>query len=293
MVSDACRWWSTRLEKKEVRNLSALTTGEILEKVSDSGIAKAEGKTLRLLIWALLAGAYIAFGAQASQMVSFNLLADPDSLGVGRLVSAAVFPVGLMMVVLCGAELFTGNCLMIIGVLDRKIRISGMLRNWVLVYLGNFLGALLVVALMKSTGLWETGSGLLGASVIKTAQAKVQLSFGQAFVRGILCNWLVCLAVWMSTGARETVSKILAIWFCIGLFVISGFEHSIANMYFIPAGIAAAADSGLAQLAGCDVSVLTVGNFLVKNLLPVTLGNILGGGLFVGMVYWFTGRKLK
>lgn len=293
MVSDACRWWSTRLEKKEVRNLSALTTGEILEKVSDSGIAKAEGKTLRLLIWALLAGAYIAFGAQASQMVSFNLLADPDSLGVGRLVSAAVFPVGLMMVVLCGAELFTGNCLMIIGVLDRKIRISGMLRNWVLVYLGNFLGALLVVALMKSTGLWETGSGLLGASVIKTAQAKVQLSFGQAFVRGVLCNWLVCLAVWMSTGARETVSKIFAIWFCIGLFVISGFEHSIANMYFIPAGIAAAADSGLAQLAGCDVSVLTVGNFLVKNLLPVTLGNILGGGLFVGMVYWFTGRKLK
>ena len=293
MVSDACRWWSTRLEKKEVRNLSALTTGEILEKVSDSGIAKAEGKTLRLLIWALLAGAYIAFGAQASQMVSFNLLADPDSLGVGRLVSAAVFPVGLMMVVLCGAELFTGNCLMIIGVLDRKIRISGMLRNWVLVYLGNFLGALLVVALMKSTGLWGTGSGLLGASVIKTAQAKVQLSFGQAFVRGILCNWLVCLAVWMSTGARETVSKLFAIWFCIGLFVISGFEHSIANMYFIPAGIAAAADSGLAQLAGCDVSVLTVGNFLVKNLLPVTLGNILGGGLFVGMVYWFTGRKLK
>lgn len=293
MVSDACRWWSTRLEKKEVRNLSALTTGEILEKVSDSGIAKAEGKTLRLLIWALLAGAYIAFGAQASQMVSFNLLADPDSLGMGRLVSAAVFPVGLMMVVLCGAELFTGNCLMITGVLDRKIRISGMLRNWVLVYLGNFLGALLVVALMKSTGLWETGSGLLGASVIKTAQAKVQLSFGQAFVRGILCNWLVCLAVWMSTGARETVSKIFAIWFCIGLFVISGFEHSIANMYFIPAGIAAAADSGLAQLAGCDVSVLTVGNFLVKNLLPVTLGNILGGGLFVGMVYWFTGRKLK
>lgn len=293
MVSDACRWWSTRLEKKEVRNLSALTTGEILEKVSDSGIAKAEGKTSRLLIWALLAGAYIAFGAQASQMVSFNLLADPDSLGVGRLVSAAVFPVGLMMVVLCGAELFTGNCLMIIGVLDRKIRISGMLRNWVLVYLGNFLGALLVVALMKSTGLWGTGSGLLGASVIKTAQAKVQLSFGQAFVRGILCNWLVCLAVWMSTGARETVSKIFAIWFCIGLFVISGFEHSIANMYFIPAGIVAAADSGLAQLAGCDVSVLTVGNFLVKNLLPVTLGNILGGGLFVGMVYWFTGRKLK
>lgn len=282
-----------RNQGKEVRNLSALTTGEILEKVSDSAVAKAEGKTVRLLIWAVLAGAYIAFGAQASQMVSFNLLADPDSLGLGRLVSAAVFPVGLMMVVLCGAELFTGNCLMLIGALDRKIRISGMLRNWVLVYLGNFAGALLVVALMKGTGLWETGSGLLGASVIRTAHAKVELSFGQAFVRGILCNWLVCLAVWMSTGARETVSKIFAIWFCIGLFVISGFEHSIANMYFIPAGIAAAADSTMAQLSGCDVSVLSTGNFLIRNLLPVTLGNILGGGLFVGLVYWFTGRKVK
>ena len=132
--------------------MSALTTGEILEKVSDSGVAKAEGKAFRLLIWAVLAGAYIAFGAQASQMVSFNLLADPDSLGLGKLVSAAVFPVGLMMVVLCGAELFTGNSLMIIGVLDKKIRVSGMLRNWVLVYLGNFAGALLVVAFMRASG---------------------------------------------------------------------------------------------------------------------------------------------
>ena len=272
--------------------MSAMTTGEILEKVSDSAVAKAEGKAVRLLIWAVLAGAYISFGAQASQMVSFNLLADPQSLGLGRLVSAAVFPVGLMMVVLCGAELFTGNCLMLIGVLDRKIRIRGMLRNWILVFLGNFAGALLVVALMKGTGLWETGDGLLGASVIKTAYGKVELGFGRAFVRGILCNWLVCLAVWMSTGARETVSKIFSIWFCIGLFVISGFEHSIANMYFIPAGIAAAADSSMAQLSGCDVSVLTMGNFLVKNLLPVTLGNILGGGIFVGLVYWFTGRKV-
>ena len=148
------------------------------------------------------------------------------------------------------------------------------------------------VALLYS---WGGGSLLpVDTSLVHTvALAKTSQSAMALFFKGVLCNWLVCLAVWMSTGARETVSKIFAIWFCIGLFVISGFEHSIANMYFIPAGIVAAADSGLAQLAGCDVSVLTAGNFLVKNLLPVTLGNILGGGLFVGMVYWFTGRKLK
>ena len=225
MVSDACRWWSTRLEKKEVRNLSALTTGEILEKVSDSGIAKAEGKTLRLLIWALLAGAYIAFGAQASQMVLFRSAGGSGKSGRGTFSLCRSIPGGSDD----GGAL---RCRTVYRKLSDDHRRTGsedpnrqgVLRNWVLVYLGNFLGALLVVgALMKSTGLLGNRQrAALGASVIKTGQGKVQLSFGQAFVRGILCNWLVCLAVWMSTGARETVSKIFAIWFCIGLFVICG-----------------------------------------------------------------------
>lgn len=278
---------------KGVLKLKALTSTEILEKVSDSSIPKANSGVCRLFILAVLAGAYIAFGAQASAMASFNLTADPATLGIGKLVSAAVFPVGLMMVVLCGAELFTGNNLMTVGVLDKKIRISGMLRNWLIVYIGNFAGALIIAAFINYSGLLESGGGLLGAVTVKTAVSKTSLDFGKAFVLGIMCNWLVCLAVWMATGAQTTVSKIFAIWFCIGLFVLSGFEHSVANMYFIPAGMIASGNDAFVQLLDLDISGLTVENFLMGNLLPVTLGNIVGGGIFVGMVYWLTGRKLK
>lgn len=273
--------------------MSTLSSVEILEKTSDASIGKASGSFWKLLILAVLAGAYIAFGAQASAMVSFNLTSDTATLGLGKLVSAAVFPVGLMMVVMCGAELFTGNCLMITGVLERKIKVSGMLRNWGIVYIGNLIGSLVIVAFMSCSGLWESGGGLLGAAVVKTAVSKVSLDFGRAFVLGIMCNWLVCLAVWMATGAHETVSKIFSIWFCIGLFVLSGFEHSVANMYFIPAGIAASGNDAFVQLAGVDASVLTAGNFVLKNLIPVTLGNIVGGGMFVGIIYWITNKKLK
>ena len=261
--------------------------------VSDSGIGKANGNVWKILLLAVLAGAYIAFGAQASTMVSFNLTADAATVGLGKLVSAAVFPVGLMMVVLCGAELFTGNCLMITGVLDRKIKVSGILSNWAIVYLGNMIGSLLLVLFISVSGLWETGGGLLGAAVIKTAATKVGLGFGKAFVLGILCNWLVCLAVWMATGARDTIGKIFSIWFCIALFVMSGFEHSVANMYFIPAGMAASANDAFVQLAGVDISSLDAGGFLIGNLLPVTLGNIAGGALFVGVIYWTVHRKFK
>lgn len=273
--------------------MSALSSREILDKTSDASIGKATGGFWRLLLLAILAGAYIAFGAEASSMASFNLVSNPDTVGIGKLVSGAVFPVGLMMVVMCGAELFTGNCLMITGVLDKKIKISAMLRNWAIVYIGNCIGALIIVYFMSCSGLWDSGEGLLGAMTVKTAAAKVNMSFGRAFIMGIMCNWLVCLAVWMATGAKETISKIFAIWFCIGLFVLSGFEHSVANMYFIPAGIAAAANDSYVQLLGTDISNLTVMNFVVKNLLPVTLGNIVGGGFFVGIFYWLSNKRFK
>ena len=273
--------------------MQALTSPEILERVSDSSIPKASGSLWKLLILAVLAGAYIAFGAQASAMVSFNLTTNPETFGIGKMISAMVFPVGLMMVVLCGAELFTGNNLMIVGVLDKKIKISGMLRNWIIVYIGNLIGSVLIAVLINYSGLLESGGGLLGAVTVKTAVSKVSLDFGRAFVLGIMCNWLVCLAVWMATGAQTTVSKIFSIFFCIGLFVLSGFEHSVANMYFIPAGIIASGNDAFVQLLGLDISGLTVGNFLLKNLLPVTLGNIIGGCIFVGMAYWVSNRKLK
>ncbi len=271
--------------------MKALTSTEILRQVEDSAVTKAEGGFVKLLLLAVMAGAYISFGAYASTMASFNLTADAATFGLGRLVSAMVFPVGLMMVVLCGAELFTGNCLMITGLLGKRIKAAAMLRNWIIVYIGNFIGAMLVVFMVSYSGLLESAGGLLGAVTVKTAVGKVGLDFSRAFVLGIMCNWLVCLAVWMATGAQTAIGKIFAIYFCIMLFVLAGFEHSIANMYFVPAGILASGNEAFVQLLGLDVSGLTFGNFLINNLIPVTLGNIVGGCVFVGMGYWFVYKR--
>ena len=277
--------------KEKKSEMNSLTSGEILDKVSASGEFKATAPVWKLLLLGILAGAYIAFGAQASQMASFGLVAEASTVGLGKLVSGAVFPVGLMLVVLCGAELFTGNCLMITGLLDRRFSLQAMLRNWLIVYVGNFIGSMLIVLMVNFSGLLETGGGMLGAAVVKTAVSKCGLSFAKAILLGIMCNWMVCLAVWMATGAQNSIGKIFSIWFCIGLFVLSGFEHSVANMYFIPAGMIAAGNESFVQMAGVDTAGLGVSSFIIKNLLPVTIGNILGGGLFVGCAYWVSNRK--
>ena len=265
--------------------MTALTPREIMIKQSDGSVAKAEGSIGKLFLLAMMAGAFIALGAQGSLMASFNLTSDPSTFGIGKVVMGAVFPVGLMMVVICGAELFTGNCLMIIGTLDKKIRLSGLLRNWAIVYIGNLAGSLIIVLAIAYSGLWDSGEGLLGAVTVKTAVGKCSLSFGRAVVLGIFCNFLVCLAVWMAAGSQETIGKIFAIWFCIGLFIISGFEHSVANMYFIPAGMLAAENQSYVDMLGLDTASLTMFGFFIKNLLPVTIGNIIGGSIFVGAVY--------
>lgn len=271
--------------------MTALTPKEIMQKQSDASVGKANGSFCRLFVLAIMAGAFIAFGAQASLMGSFNLTSDPETFGLGKVVMASIFPVGLMMVVMCGSELFTGNCLMVIGVLDKKISMGQMLRNWAIVYVGNFIGSIAVALGLAVSGLWDCGGGLLGAMTVKTAIGKCSLDFGSALVLGIFCNVLVCLAVWMATGSQETIGKIFAIWFCIGLFIVSGFEHSVANMYFIPAGMLAAGNDAYVSMLGLDTSALTVFNFIVKNLIPVTLGNIIGGSLFVGVTYWGCYRK--
>lgn len=271
--------------------MGVFTSKEILQKLSDSAIGKCESRSMKILILAILAGAYIAFGAQASAMASFNLCAESATTGVGKLVAGCVFPIGLILVVLCGAELFTGNCLMVVGLMDKKVSNLNLIRNLVIVYIGNFIGSLLMVFIMSRTGLWDTGDGLLGAIVVRTAAKKCSLSFGNAFFLGILCNWLVCLAVYLATGAKDMMGKIAALWFPIMIFVMSGFEHSIANMYFIPAGIIASANDTYVGLLNIDISALTIGNFLIKNLLPVTLGNIVGGSGFVGMLYWLAYKK--
>lgn len=273
--------------------MASLTPSEILVKQSEASEVKANSGILRLMLLGILAGAFIAFGACGSLMASFNLTSDPDTFGLGKAVMGAVFPVGLMMVVMCGGELFTGNCLMVIGALDRRIGWGKLLRNWVVVYAGNFIGSMLLALCVKASGMWNSGGGLLGAVTVKTAVGKCSLDFGQGIVMGICCNVLVCLAVWMASGSTETSGKILSIWFCVGLFIICGFEHSIANMYFIPAGMMAASNDTYVTLAGVDAGNLTVFNFLIRNLVPVTAGNIIGGSLFVGVTYWLGYRKLK
>ena len=245
------------------------------------GVQKVERSFLNLLVMGILAGAYIAFGAQLATLVTYDASGHLGA-GVTRLIGGAVFSVGLMLVMLAGAELFTGNTLITMAVLDRKATVPGMLRNLSIVYLANFVGSVLLVMLVVWSGLWKTDQSAVGIAAMKTANAKVNLTFMEAFTRGILCNWLVCLAVWLALAARTVMGKIAGCFFPVMAFVASGFEHSVANMYFIPMGLA---------LKGHDLiaasSHLTIGGMILRNLIPVTLGNIVGGAGFVATLYWF------
>ena len=219
--------------------MEARTPAEILSYTSDVGVVKVERNLSKELILAFLAGAFIAFASEGSNMAAYNLFANPDTYGLGKVLAGAVFGTGLMLVVLAGGELFTGNMLIIVGFLDRKVAAQRMLLNWVLVYVGNFLGSLCIAWMMSQSGLFNSSNGLLGGMTIKIAAYKTGLPFHSAFFMGLMCNWLVCLAVWVSSGAKDIAGKALAIFFIICLFVTSGFEHSVANMYYIPAGILA------------------------------------------------------
>lgn len=249
-------------------------------------VKKVQASALRLSILGFFAGVYIGFGAQLAIMVTHDL-AGFLGVGMAKLIAGAVFSVGLMLVVIAGAELFTGNNLIFLSVLDRQVGVRRLLRNWTIVYFANLAGSLLLVLLMYWSGLWNTNGGLVGAKALSIANAKVDLTFLQAFARGILCNWLVCLAVWMAVSARTVVGKVWAIFFPIMAFVASGFEHSVANMFFIPMGLAIKGQAAVVAAAGLTekLSHLTVGG-MVMNLIPVTLGNIVGGAFFVATLYW-------
>ena len=278
--------------------MSKMKTGiELVATLHEVSEMKAKSSWIRLLVLGILAGAYIAFAAEASTMAAFNLLANPDTYGVGRALSGAVFTAGLMFVVVAGAELFTGNVMMIGSLSVRKVSFGAMLRNWGIVYVANFVGSMLLVCLISSSGLWHSSGDLLGAVAIKIAAGKTALGFESAFSLGILCNWLVCLAIWMAWAAEGVGAKLAAIFFPIWLFVTSGFEHSIANMYFIGAGlIAKGTPAFAAKAAEIGVSAdalngLTWQGFFVHNLIPVTLGNIVGGAFFVALAYVFANSK--
>lgn len=271
-----------------------LKPAEILDAAIETGVAKSGGSFPRLLILGFLAGAFIALAGAGSNTAAFNLLLDPETFGLGKVLAGTIFTVGLIMVILTGAELFTGNVLILAAVADKRVSIGRMLRNWVIVYIGNFLGAVAIAAAIYYSGQLGGGDSMLGAFTLKTAAAKVGLGFGRAFVLGILCNWLVCVAVWISFSAGSIVGKIGAIFFPIWLFVTCGFEHSVANMYFIPAGILAKANEAFAVKSGLEAGALENLNwasFFVDNLIPVTLGNIIGGGVLVALVYWLVQRK--
>ena len=270
--------------------IDALLPAEIAEKAEAVGVLKARLDVLSLMALAILAGAFIALGA----MFATTVLAGADGVlpfGVSRLLAGVVFSLGLILVVLGGAELFTGNTLMVMAWAAGKLRLRDMLRAWLIVYVGNFIGAIGTALLVFLSGQYLAGHGSVTAVALKFALDKATLPFGHALFLGILCNVLVCLAVWLALGARTTSDKVLAILFPVSAFVVAGFEHSVANMYFIPLGLFVKA-WGPAELwsqigsSAADYAALTWPAFFVS-LIPVTIGNIIGGGALVGGVYWF------
>jgi formate transporter len=269
-----------------VPDLEDQTPKNIAETVAQNvGVAKATSPWVTVFVLGILGGAYIGFGGFLSTTVTFDMAAKLG-LGFTKLMSGAVFSVGLMLVVIAGAELFTGNNLMVSSFILNKISFGTMVKRWGVVFLANFIGSVLISFLFYYSGLWKTGDGALGMATVKIAYNKVSLTFGEALWRGIGCNWLVCLAVWMALAARQTIGKIFAIFFPIMAFVALGFEHSVANMFFIPTGILFVQMAIVHPVQGMDLNALNWVNFLWKNLFPVTIGNIIGGTVFVGMSYW-------
>jgi formate transporter len=268
-------------------SIDALIPAEIAKKAEAIGVRKAEAPFWTLFTLAVLAGAFIALGAIFATTVAAGL-SGAVPFGITRLLVGLVFCLGLILVIVGGAELFTGNNLIVMAWASRKVSTLALLRNWGIVYLGNLVGSLGTAAIMYVTKQYTFGSGAVGNAALSIANGKVSLGFFQAIALGIICNALVCLAVWMTFGARSTVDKIAAIIFPISAFVAGSFEHSIANMYFIPIGLLIKGlDPAFAAASKLNLDGLTWGAFFLKNLLPVTIGNIIGGGVLVAVVYWF------
>ena len=270
-------------------SVDALLPPEMALKAEEVGVVKANYGPRRLLMLGILAGGFIALGAIFATTVS----ADSGSMPYGftKLISGLVFSLGLILVIISGAELFTGNNLIVMAWASKKIATKKLLRNWIYVYVGNFIGAVGFAALLFFSGQYTFGGSAVGLTALNIANTKTGIGFVEAFVLGILCNVLVCLAVWMAMSARSTTDKILAVIFPITAFVAAGFEHCIANMYFIPVGLMIKSGAPASfwtniGMTATDFSNLTWSNMLINNLIPVTLGNIIGGTFLVGIVYW-------
>lgn len=269
------------------------TITEVVEQNIQNGIKKTNLTTKKLILLGIAAGFFIGIGAEASSLAMHGI----SNVGLARTVAGAVFPIGLMLIVLLGGELFTGNCLISMAVYDKRAKLKGMIRNLIIVYISNFIGAALMAWMINNCGQLNFSDGGAGAFTIKVALGKVGIDPIQAIVSGILCNVLVCLAIFMAATAKDVAGKCIAIFFPIFVFVISGFEHCVANMYYIPAGIFAAHNPLYAakatELYGITAEQLSGLNFgtMFSNLVPVTIGNIIGGMVFVGLLYWYLYRK--
>ena len=255
--------------------MNFFSPAEVASNYIATGKSKVNLPAIKMLLLGIMAGAFIAFGGIGATTVAVSI----PLASVGKFIGACVFPGGLTMVLIAGSELFTGNCLLVIPLLEREIRLRQMLKSWIIVYIGNLIGALLVsagVAYSHELGLFHND---LAVAVINTAITKCSMTFSDAFLRGVMCNFLVCIVA----------GKIMGLFFPIMIFVLCGFEHSIANMFYIGAGLfdkTVPVFAEAAAAAGVDMTNLTWGNFFLKNLLPVSLGNLVGGA-FVGWVYWF------
>lgn len=247
---------------------------EIATKAVSAGIKKANLSIFKMILLGMFAGAFIALAGVGATF---------GNAYVGKIAGALIFPAGLAMVVVAGSELFTGNCLMVTVLLSREIGPLRLLKNWLFVFIGNFIGALLVALIVTSSGVLDP----ISDSVVATASAKVSMGFPVAMLRGVLCNFLVCIAVWMAFGAKTVGGKIAAVFFPVFLFVLCGFEHSVANMYYVPAGLF------MNWFNGTATAGLSVQSFLVENLLPVTIGNIIGGAVLVGGGYYLAYLRKK
>jgi len=279
----------------------ALLPAEMATRAEYLGVRKAEMPFLKMFMLATLAGAFISLGAIFSTTVSSGSvgISSPDGnlaysatlpYGFNRLLAGFVFSLGLILVIVGGAELFTGNNLIVMAWASGKVRFSDMIRNWGIVYAGNFVGSFGTALLMYTTRQYTFGGGAVGVAALSTGVFKCSFDFVQALALGIMCNTLVCLAVWMSFSARSTIDRIATILFPISAFVAAGFEHSVANMYFIPyALLIKYGDQGFMETVSQKVpnlERLTPADFLINNLIPVTVGNVIGGAVLVAAVYW-------
>lgn len=278
--------------------MNFLTPAEVATAAANTGKVKASLSVGKLLILGILAGVYIGFGANLATIVGSTWPAEFD--GLNRFFFGAVFSVGLMLVVIAGAELFTGNNMFLtISALNGQASWGGLIYNWIVVYIANFIGSLLLVGIIFAGAYYANPDGTLtaiGVKALAIAKGKITLEWSQVFFRAIGCNWLVCLAVWLAIASKDVIGKIFGIFFPIMAFVTSGFEHCVANMYFIPMGIHIANANPSAVVAAealnmtspeAVTSLFTYSNFIVNNLIPATLGNIVGGGLFVAGFYYF------